>query len=346
MRTNVAWDLVHRPTQISNFSIQTNLDTTHVACLRIFPGIKPEMVDAVLRLDGLRGLVLETFGAGNAPGGQDDAMVKVLAAAIQRGVVIVNVTQCMSGSVSPVYATGMTLSRAGVVAGLDMTTEAALTKLAYLLALPDSTPESVARDMSRSLRGELTEASTPVFRHPDRPSPDEADAHHLADRDKTFAALAYAVTRGDLARVEELIRGRDWAFNEVDYSGNTLLHLSAATDDMEMLRFFLTHGSSVHRRNLAGRTPLYIAASFGLEEQVRLLRQSGAHLHAEERRIAMLHARKDQRQPSRAPAMADHQAEPTEADHTGRQTELVWRIALGLDSQHAAAHGARDDGKP
>jgi lysophospholipase len=65
-----------------------------VACLRIFPGIKPEMVDAVLRLEGLRGLVLETFGAGNAPGGQDNAMTKVLADAIKRGIVIVNVTQC------------------------------------------------------------------------------------------------------------------------------------------------------------------------------------------------------------------------------------------------------------
>ena len=54
------------------------------------------MVDAVLRLDGLRGLVLETFGAGNAPGGQDNRMTKVLADAIQRGIVIVNVTQCKS----------------------------------------------------------------------------------------------------------------------------------------------------------------------------------------------------------------------------------------------------------
>ena len=52
------------------------------------------MVDAVLRLEGLRGLVLETFGAGNAPGGPDNAMTKVLADAIQRGIVIVNITQC------------------------------------------------------------------------------------------------------------------------------------------------------------------------------------------------------------------------------------------------------------
>ena len=94
MRTNVDWDMVHRPTSLEHFRIQTNLDTTHVACLRIFPGIKPEMVDAVLRLDGLRGLILETFGAGNAPSGQDNAMINVLASAIQRGIVIVNITQC------------------------------------------------------------------------------------------------------------------------------------------------------------------------------------------------------------------------------------------------------------
>jgi lysophospholipase len=94
MRTNVNWDMVHRPRSLQHFSIQTNLDTTHVACLRIFPGIKPEMVDAVLKLDGLRGLILETFGAGNAPSGQDNAMINVLASAIQRGIVIVNITQC------------------------------------------------------------------------------------------------------------------------------------------------------------------------------------------------------------------------------------------------------------
>lgn len=99
MRTNINWDMVHRPTSLEHFNIQTNLDTTHVACLRIFPGIKPEMVDAVLKLDGLRGLVLETFGAGNAPSGQDNAMTNVLASAIKRGIVIVNVTQCRFGFV-------------------------------------------------------------------------------------------------------------------------------------------------------------------------------------------------------------------------------------------------------
>lgn len=93
-KTNVSWDLVHRPTHIEAFSIQTNQAINHVACLRIFPGIKPEMIDAVLKVPGLRGLVLETFGAGNAPGGPDGVLTRIFADAVQRGIMIVNVTQC------------------------------------------------------------------------------------------------------------------------------------------------------------------------------------------------------------------------------------------------------------
>lgn len=94
LKTNVSWELIHRPIHIMPFSIQTNRATSHVACLRIFPGIKPDMVDAVLKVQGLRGLVLETFGAGNAPGGPDGVLTRIFAEAVQRGTIIVNVTQC------------------------------------------------------------------------------------------------------------------------------------------------------------------------------------------------------------------------------------------------------------
>lgn len=95
-KTVVSWELVHRPKNIEPFSIHTHRETAHVACLRIFPGIKPEMVDAVLNVNGLQGLILETFGSGNAPGGPDGALTKVFEAAVNRGTVIVNVTQCES----------------------------------------------------------------------------------------------------------------------------------------------------------------------------------------------------------------------------------------------------------
>jgi 60kDa lysophospholipase len=284
MDTDVAWELVYRPTELLPFSIQTDLDLHHVACLRIFPGIKPEMVEGVLRTGGLRGLVLETFGAGNAPGGADNAMTRVIEEAVQRGIVIVNVTQCLTGAVNALYAPGMVLGRAGVVACADMTTEAALTKLSYLLALPDATPERVSREMSISLRGEMTENARTIFSHP---------TGTLTPQVTNLTAMSYAVTEGDFQKTKDLLRGEPhWLLNKADYSGNTPMHLAATGPNLEILRFFLSQGGSVHMRNYtgSGRTPLFLAANAGFVGHVALLRQAGAHLHSEELEIARLHA--------------------------------------------------------
>lgn len=97
-KINVSWDLICRPTHIEALSIQTNPAINHVACLRVFPGIKPEMIDAVLQVPGLKGLVLETFGAGNAPGGPDGVLTRIFGDAVQRGIMIVSVTQCRLSS--------------------------------------------------------------------------------------------------------------------------------------------------------------------------------------------------------------------------------------------------------
>lgn len=255
-----------------------------MACLRIFPGITPAMVDAVLRTESLRGLVLETFGAGNAPSGHDNALIKVVADAIARGVVIVNVTQCLTGSVSALYAPGMVLGKAGVVAGSDMTSEAALTKLAYLLARPGANSWTVARDMATSLRGEMTVNHATVFAHPDGTL--SSYVTHLTE-------VAYAVAAGHISKVKDELHNDISLLNRHDYSGNTLLHLAATGPDVNILKYLLSIGASVHARNFtgSGRTPLFLAANAGLIGHVRLLRQAGAHLHTEEIGTATLHAR-------------------------------------------------------
>lgn len=242
------------------------------------------MVDAVLKTEHLRGLVLETFGAGNAPSGHDNALVKVVAEAISRGVVIVNVTQCLTGSVSPIYAPGMVLGRAGVVAGSDMTSEAALTKLAYLLARPGANSWSVAREMAVSLRGEMTINHATVFAHPDGTL--SKYVTHLTE-------VAYAVAAGHVDKVKDALQTDISLLNRSDYSGNTLLHLAATGPDINILRYLLSMGASVHARNYtgSGRTPLFLAANAGLVSHVHLLRQAGAHLHAEELGTATLHAK-------------------------------------------------------
>ena len=153
----VRWDLIRRPTGMNKVQVQKVLDTSHLLCLRVFPGITVDFMKTILAHENLRGLVLETFGMGNIPGGADGRLTQELKAAVDRGVIIVNVSQCLSGFTSPLYAAGTPLYRAGVIFGLDMTAEAALTKLAYLLAIPKLSHAERIKQLSQSLKGEMTE---------------------------------------------------------------------------------------------------------------------------------------------------------------------------------------------
>jgi L-asparaginase len=149
----VHWDLVRKARGATRIAVP-ELTRPVVSALRLFPGISPELVRNVLR-PPLQGLVLEAYGVGNGPD-QDEAFIEALADATQRGVVIVDCTQCLEGTVDlSEYATGSALARAGVISGYDMTAEAALAKLYYLFGRRYSS-ERVKREMERDLRGELT----------------------------------------------------------------------------------------------------------------------------------------------------------------------------------------------
>jgi len=134
--------------------LHTEFDT-RVAVLKLFPGIQPEVVRSVLHTPGLRGVALETFGAGNAPSAE--WLYDELKAAVDRGILIVNKTQCNTGSVEMgLYAVSLNLMRAGVLSGYDITTEALLTKMMLLLGENPDDPERVRELIGKSLCGELT----------------------------------------------------------------------------------------------------------------------------------------------------------------------------------------------
>lgn len=148
-------DILYPPTGSENEPLRiSECMDENVVILKLFPGISERTLRAVLAIEGLKGVVLETFGTGNAP--TEAWFIDTLADAIRRGITIINVTQCQGGAVvMELYETGLRLQNIGVVCGHDMTTEAAVTKLMWMLGKNPS-EDALSAALARSMRGEFT----------------------------------------------------------------------------------------------------------------------------------------------------------------------------------------------
>lgn len=145
--------LIRRPDPGRPFRPHFLLDN-HVIILTLFPGIRKEYVDAVLRLDGLKAVILKTFGSGNAP--QKPWLFDKLKRLVDSGVMLVNITQCSLGTVEMErYCTGLRLLQAGAVNGYDSTMECMVTKLMCLLGHGYSGQQLIEM-MNTSIAGEIT----------------------------------------------------------------------------------------------------------------------------------------------------------------------------------------------
>ena len=146
-------NLISYPQKEQKLIVHKSFDT-NVAILKLFPGINRKLVNAITKTDGLRGLIIETFGSGNAPTYQwflDD-----LKQFIDKGGIILNVTQCHGGSVEMgLYETSRQMLAAGVVSGKDITSEASVTKLMHLLGRFTS-KDKVVQSLNISLAGEIS----------------------------------------------------------------------------------------------------------------------------------------------------------------------------------------------
>ena len=131
-----------------------NISPQAIGIITLYPGISTSMIEHILD-QPLRALIILTYGLGNAP--QNSDFLACLSKANERGIILVNLTQCQQGKVNMgEYETSNTLSKIGVISGSDMTTEAAIAKLYYLLSTTYST-DQIRAEMQRNLVGELTE---------------------------------------------------------------------------------------------------------------------------------------------------------------------------------------------
>nr|KAJ3422761.1 hypothetical protein HK105_006440 [Polyrhizophydium stewartii] len=289
---DVSWIDIWRPKRIAQFRTFKAMNPS-VAALRMFPGITEATVRAFLS-PPIAGVVLETYGAGNAPSNRPE-LLAALKEACDRGVVIVNCTQCKRGLVSDIYETGRALTNIGIVPGADMTPECALTKLSYLLAkYPD--PAICRRLMRRNMRGELTvPMRRPRFTylpHPGQlyPGPPQGGVVasvlsllgvNLGMATPTLDSVASAHPEGAHIESNAEDSGTDDITTSLERALIPLLLCQAArANDTTGLRAVLQeYEYMVNVPDYDGRVPLHIAASENRRACAELLLLNGANLH-------------------------------------------------------------------
>uniref|UniRef100_A0A8D0B8B2 asparaginase n=1 Tax=Salvator merianae TaxID=96440 RepID=A0A8D0B8B2_SALMN len=251
----INWETVWRANTTKKFVIHTDVNS-NVGLLRIFPGITAAVVKAFLQ-SPIEGVVLETYGIGNAPNNCPE-LLQELKNATDRGVLILNCTQCLQGTVSLVYATGKTLMDAGVIPGADMTPEAALAKLSYVLSKPGTLDEK-RKMLNENLRGEIT--VVPV-------------GTQITLKDSKFIQ--------EIAKYLFISCKEGGNLSAGDYDGRTPLHVASCEGHLDIVKHLLISGATVYAKDRFGATPLLNAIKFRHQDIIRLLRETGAHLSSQE----------------------------------------------------------------
>ncbi|MDD3567648.1 MAG: type I asparaginase [Bacteroidales bacterium] len=150
---NYNFAYIYYPTHKYDLVVHKHFNTS-VAILTLFPGITPAAVDSVFATPGVRAVILHTFGSGNGPSAS--WFIKRVKLAVDRGILVFNVTQCKAGGVDmDKYDNGLLLKKAGVVSGNDITIEAAVVKLMFILG-QDITSQELRVKVQESISGEIS----------------------------------------------------------------------------------------------------------------------------------------------------------------------------------------------
>ena len=281
-----------RSTEIKRFTVQSKLNP-NVVLLRLFPSIKAETMVHFFKAP-IEGVVLQCYGAGNFPNNRLDLMA-ILKEATDRGVLVLSVTQCITGTVSGIYATGKALLDIGIIPGNDMTPEAALTKLTYVLAKEDLSLNEKKALLETNISGEMTvlQFKGTSSRRTSLAQDQEDDlilavAKQLkvktsdemeGIRQVLFPSiLCAAVHTGQTAKLEYLKNTFEADFTTSDYDARTPLHVAASEGNVAVVEYLLKSGASVHARDRNNDTPLLCAIKSCQRDVVRSLIACGAHL--------------------------------------------------------------------
>lgn len=256
IEVEVDWNLLQAPPLKDEETKFHKTYNPNVCLLKLFPGISDSFIHNFLQ-PPLEACVIETYGSGNAPNNRPE-FLNLLSQAIKRGIIILNVTQCLKGSVNQgSYATGSALAKIGVISGHDMTTEAALSKLSYLLSRTDLTSIQIKELLETNLRGELT---------------------------YNFVQKYSFGNENFLSAVSKAIIGSSVPSDEIKNALFPILMCSSSQIGLvDNIKSLIKSGANPNYPDYEKRYPLHIAASEGHLNIVKILIESGADINVKDK---------------------------------------------------------------
>ncbi|KAG8514452.1 60 kDa lysophospholipase, partial [Galemys pyrenaicus] len=278
--------LVRRPRGPARLVVHSGVEQD-VGLLRLYPGIRASLVRAFLQ-PPLKGVVLETFGTGNGPSKPE--LLQELRAAAARGLLLLSCTHCLQGAVTSDYAAGAAMAGVGILSGFDMTSEAALAKLSYVLGQPGLSAKGRKELLARNLRGEVT---LPSAEGPQASLRGAGLGRQLAQllsltqeanavQDVLLPGLACAAAHaGDLEALQALAE-LDGDLSLEDFRGQTPLHAAARAGHAAVVSMLLQRGTDTNARDEDGLSPLLLAVRGRHRAVIGLLRAAGARLSPQE----------------------------------------------------------------